>query len=110
MRPAEEAFAADLAAVTLREPEIPVIQNVDATVAADLEELRTRLLEQISRPVLWTACVQAMVARGVSLMVECGAGRVLCGLIKRIDKSVHTANLSTLEGLREASSKVWENP
>ena len=110
MRPAEEAFAADLAAVTLREPEIPVIQNVDATVAADLGELRARLLEQISRPVLWTACVQAMVARGVSLMVECGAGRVLCGLIKRIDKSVDTANLSTLDGLRDASSKLRENP
>jgi [acyl-carrier-protein] S-malonyltransferase len=102
MRPAQQAFAADLAAVTLRESAIPVIQNVDARVPVDLDQVRNKLLEQISRPVLWTACVQAMVSRGVDRMVECGAGRVLCALIKRIDKSVHVANLGSLDGLRGA--------
>ena len=51
---------------------------------------------------LWTACVQTMVQRGVDRMVECGAGRVLAGLIKRIDKSVNVAALGSLDGLREA--------
>lgn len=102
MRPAQEAFAADLDAVRLREPQIPIVQNVDASVASNVDELRRRLLEQVSSPVLWTACVRAMVERGVDRMVECGAGRVLAGLIKRIDKSVDVTGLGSLEGLREA--------
>lgn len=102
MRPAQDAFAADLAAVSLRAPAIPVVQNVDAAVAADVEALRARLLEQISRPVLWTACVQTMIGRGATRLVECGPGRVLAGLIKRIDGSVETANLGTTAGLEDA--------
>lgn len=102
MRPAQEAFAADLEAAALAMPVIPVVQNVDAAVAEDLEGIRRRLLEQISHPVLWTACVQTMVSRGVDRLVECGPGRVLAGLVKRIDKSVDTANLGALDGLRQA--------
>ena len=102
MRPAQEAFAADLNAVTLHEPDIPVVQNVDAAVATDIGELRRKLLVQISQPVLWTSCVQMMVSRGVGRIVECGAGRVLCGLIKRIDKSVDAIGIGTLEGLCSA--------
>jgi [acyl-carrier-protein] S-malonyltransferase len=102
MRPAQEAFAADLQAVALQEPQIPVVQNVDASVAPDLATLRRHLLEQISHPVLWTACVRTMVSRGVDRLVECGPGKVLGGLIKRIDKSVNTAQLGTLDGLRAA--------
>lgn len=105
MRPAQEAFAADLQAAPFIEPEIPVIHNVDASVAAGVDELRRKLLEQISRPVLWTQCVQAMVARGVSRTAECGAGRVLSGLIKRIDKSVDVDHLGSLEGLRAALAR-----
>ncbi len=102
MRPAQEAFAAHLNEVTLREPKIPVVQNVDAAVAADTDELRAKLLAQISQPVLWTACVRTMVTRGVTRMIECGAGRVLGGMIKRIDKSMDVAALSSLDGLRNA--------
>lgn len=102
MRPAQEAFAAELDAVSLQMPQIPVVHNVDATVAGDTAELRRKLLEQISQPVQWTACVQTMVERGVSRLVECGPGRVLGGLVKRIDKSVDTVSAGTLDGLREA--------
>lgn len=102
MGPAQEAFAADLNAVKLVMPEIPVVQNVDAAVAEDIASLRNRLLEQISRPVLWVDCVRGMAARGVDHMVECGPGRVLSGLIKRIDRSLATACLGTPDGLREA--------
>lgn len=105
MRPAQEAFAADLDAVALQMPEIPVVQNVDAAVAADVDAVRHKLLEQISRPVLWTACVHAMVGRGATTMIECGPGRVLGGLIKRIDKSVETGSLGSLDGLHEALGK-----
>ncbi len=102
MRPAQEAFAADLEAATFSDPSIPVVQNVDALVADDLSEVRRKLLEQISQPVLWTACVQTMSGMGVTRYVECGAGRVLSGLIKRIDKAADTASLGTLEALKES--------
>jgi len=102
MRPAQEAFAADLDAVALQAPEIPVVQNVDAAVADDVGAIRRKLLEQISSPVLWTGCVRTMVGRGITTMVECGPGRVLGGLIKRIDKSVDAKALGSLDGLREA--------
>lgn len=102
MRPAQEAFAGDLAAVALRVPEIPVVQNVDAAVAADVDSLRRNLLLQISSPVLWSACVRTMAERGVDRLVECGPGRVLCGLIKRIDKSLNAADTNSLEALRQA--------
>ncbi|HET6598487.1 MAG TPA: ACP S-malonyltransferase [Burkholderiaceae bacterium] len=102
MRPAQEAFAEALEQVAIDEPSIPVIQNVDAAVAADVADLRRKLLAQISQPVLWTASIRAMVARGVGRMAECGAGRVLSGLVKRIDKSVDVTSLGTLDGLHGA--------
>jgi len=105
MAPAQEAFAADFDNVSWSMPVIPVIQNVDAGIAGDLATLRSKLLEQISQPVLWTDCVRAMANRGVDQLVECGPGRVLSGLIKRIDKSVNTSSIGTLDGLHEALGK-----
>jgi [acyl-carrier-protein] S-malonyltransferase len=102
MRPAQEAFAADLQSASLTLPQIPVVQNVDAAAHDDVESIRANLLQQISRPVLWTACVQAMAGRGVTRAFECGPGKVLCGLIKRIDKSLAADSLGSLEGLRNA--------
>lgn len=106
MSPAQEAFAADLEAVAMAMPSIPVIHNVDAGEARDVAELRAKLLAQISRPVLWTACVQAMAARGVTRLVECGPGRVLSGLIKRIDPAIATSAVGTLDGLREGLAEL----
>ncbi|MFU8814086.1 MAG: ACP S-malonyltransferase [Pseudomonadales bacterium] len=102
MHPAQEAFAADLDAVAMAMPVIPVIHNVDAAEARDVDELRSKLLAQISQPVLWTACVRAMAANGVTRLVECGPGRVLSGLIKRIDPALGVVALGTLDGLRAA--------
>jgi [acyl-carrier-protein] S-malonyltransferase len=102
MRPAEEAFASDLAAVALAMPSIPLIHNVDGTEAVDVDALRRKLLAQISQPVLWTTCVRAMTSRGITRLVECGAGRVLSGLVKRIEPGAGVAALCTLDGLREA--------
>ncbi len=102
MEPAQKAFAADLESVTIQKPAIPVVQNVDATTAASVGELREKLLAQISQPVLWTGCVRTMADSGVTRLVECGPGRVLAGLIKRVDKSLMTDNLGTLDGMREA--------
>jgi [acyl-carrier-protein] S-malonyltransferase len=102
MKPAQEAFAADLEGVALTAPAIPVVQNVDAAISADVDDIRRKLLEQIAMPVLWTRCVQAMAARGVTRAIECGPGRILSGLIKRIDKSITTDAIGSLDGLRAA--------
>jgi len=106
MRPAQEAFAADLDAVALRVPEIPLVHNVDAAVAGGVDAVRRKLLEQISQPVRWTDCVRAMASRGVTTMIECGPARVLGGLIKRIDKSADVKSLGTLDGLHEALGRA----
>lgn len=102
MRPAQEAFTAALEAVALAMPSIPVIHNVDAEGVADVDALRGKLLAQISQPVLWTACVRVMAGGGTTHLVECGPGRVLSGLIKRIEPAVTTSALGTLDGLRQA--------
>nr|WP_298248911.1 ACP S-malonyltransferase [uncultured Halomonas sp.] len=84
MEPAAERLAAAMSEVSLKAPRYTVIQNVDAQAHADVETLRARLIEQLYRPVRWTACVEAMSERGVDVFIECGPGKVLTGLGKRI--------------------------
>ena len=79
-------FAAVLNTVELSDPRIPVVHNVNATVAADVDTLREYLLEQIAAPVLWNASVQTMLSQGVQSFIEVGPGNVLAGLIRRIAK------------------------
>jgi [acyl-carrier-protein] S-malonyltransferase len=84
LRPAAEKLAARLAAVDVRVPTIPVIHNVDVAEHATPDAIRDALARQAANPVRWTATVQAMAARGVTHVVECGPGKVLAGLTKRI--------------------------
>ncbi|SDI77381.1 ACP S-malonyltransferase [Billgrantia gudaonensis] len=84
MRPAAERLAAAMDELDMRPPRYTVYQNVDAEAHADVETLRTRLIEQLYQPVRWTACVEAMVANGAEVFIECGPGKVLTGLSKRI--------------------------
>lgn len=90
MRPAADALRAALGDIELKAPEIPVIHNVTAEPTDNPEQIRALLIEQLYNPVQWVASVQAMAARGASHFLECGPGKVLCGLGKRIDRS-HTA-------------------
>lgn len=87
MEPAKVGFAEALDAIELRMPTIDVIHNVDAKAATDLADLRSKLLEQMARPVQWTNCTRTMIEQGVGQFVECGAGKVLAGLVKRIDRA-----------------------
>ncbi|QOR38422.1 ACP S-malonyltransferase [Billgrantia diversa] len=86
MRPAAERLKAAIADLDMRPPRYTVYQNVDAHAHADVETLRTRLVEQLYQPVRWTSCVEAMEAAGASVFIECGPGKVLTGLGKRIVK------------------------
>ncbi|KGE77021.1 [acyl-carrier-protein] S-malonyltransferase [Halomonas sp. ND22Bw] len=84
MRPAAERLAAAMDDISLRAPRYTVVQNVDAQAHADVETLRTRLIEQLYQPVRWTSCVENMVGQGAEVFIECGPGKVLTGLNKRI--------------------------
>ncbi len=85
MRPAAEKLKERLATVSLAMPTIPVLNNVDVAVQTDALAIRDALYRQAFGPVRWVECVQGIKARGVSNVVECGPGKVLAGLVKRID-------------------------
>ena len=102
MEPAKAPFAQALDQISLQMPRIPVVHNVDATVAQNVAQLREKLLAQMAQPVLWTRCVEQMIAQGVARFVECGPGKVLSGLVKRIDRSKVVHNVDSNEGLDQA--------
>jgi len=88
MVPAAEQLADKLATVNISRPSIPVIQNVDVKSHDDPDEIRKLLSDQLFNPVRWVETIQSMKMQGVDTVVECGPGKVLVGLCKRIDKSV----------------------
>lgn len=85
MKPAAEKLRAALAALDLSAPRIPVVNNIDVAVRQDADSIRDALYRQAFGPVRWVECVQALKAHGVTHIVECGPGKVLAGLTKRID-------------------------
>ena len=88
MRDAADKLGEAMAAVAWSAPAVPVIQNVDATVHESTDAIRDALVRQLYLPVQWTRCVEALAAQGVGRIAECGPGKVLTGLIKRVDKSL----------------------
>lgn len=95
MQPAADAMAAALAAVTINAPAVPVIANVLASAISDPDEIRKRLVEQVTGTVRWRESVQFMAANGITEVYEIGAGKVLSGLVGRIEKSIKTASIGT---------------
>jgi [acyl-carrier-protein] S-malonyltransferase len=93
MKPAAEALRERLAAVSLAAPRIPVVNNIDVAVETDPERIRAALVRQAAGPVRWVETVQALEARGVEAIVECGPGKVLAGMAKRIAPAVAAASL-----------------
>ncbi|WP_311221707.1 MULTISPECIES: ACP S-malonyltransferase [unclassified Acidovorax] len=85
MKPAAEKLRAALAGLQLATPRIPIVNNIDVAVEQDADAIRDALYRQAFGPVRWVECVQALKARGVTHIVECGPGKVLAGLTKRID-------------------------
>jgi [acyl-carrier-protein] S-malonyltransferase len=99
MKPAAERFAESVNAIEWKAPQIPVVQNVTAAIAADLDALKHDLLAQLYQPVRWVECVQTLAANGAVNLVECGPGKVLAGLNKRCADGVTTYNLNTPEAV-----------
>ncbi len=106
MRPAEEKLAVELAKVEMSAPTFPVYVNVDAAPLTEPEAARDALRRQVSRPVRWTESVERMVADGVTLFVEIGAGAALRGMIKRIAKGVESVGVQGPDDLEAARAAI----
>ena len=93
MKPAAERLRERLAGIALAAPRIPLINNIDVSVESDADRIRDALYRQAFGPVRWVECVQAMRARDINTIVECGPGKVLAGMTKRIDANIQGAAL-----------------
>jgi [acyl-carrier-protein] S-malonyltransferase len=88
MKPAADKLRERLAATTFAAPQIPVVNNIDVAVQTDADRIRDALFRQAFGPVRWVECVQAIQARGITTLVECGPGKVLAGMTRRIDAAL----------------------
>ena len=100
MAPAAEKLAAVIAASEIRSPRCPVIANVTAKPYGSVEEIRSGLVQQVTCPIRWSQSMQAMLADGIGKSYEIGPGRVLTGLMRKIDRQAVVVNLSTVESLK----------
>jgi [acyl-carrier-protein] S-malonyltransferase len=99
LQPAADRLREYLRGVALRTPQIPLVNNVDVATPADPEAIRDALARQACRPVRWVECIQALAAAGCATVVECGPGKVLQGLTRRIDPQVKSLSLDDLSGV-----------
>ncbi len=106
MQPAAEKLAVELDRIEIQQPVIPVYQNVTAALVSEPAEIRANLVAQLYRPVRWVETVQAMADAGVSATYECGPGKVLCGLNKRIVRSLAAASLEQAEALNQLLNEL----
>lgn len=102
MHPAAERLADQVAATNFSVPQIPVVHNVTAAVETNPEKIKALMIEQIYSPVRWVECVNTMVAAGITSTLECGPGKVLSGLNKRIHKELVTVSVEKPEELQAA--------
>ncbi|WP_340110832.1 ACP S-malonyltransferase [Maribellus mangrovi] len=98
MEPAREELAAAIEATTFSNPTCPVYQNVDANPVSDPAVIKENLIAQLTAPVKWTQIVQNMIADGATSFTEVGPGKVLQGLVKKVDRSMETIGVNSFEG------------
>lgn len=106
MTEAAEKFQVSLDGLEFNAATIPVLQNVDASSREQAEDIKNALVEQLYKPVQWTRCVQAIAATDVSHIIECGPGKVLTGLVKRIDRSLTCLPLNDCASLEKVLAET----
>lgn len=106
MQPAADAMAAALAEIDIKAPVVPLVANVVAGEVTDPEEIRSRLVEQVTGAVRWRESVQFMAGAGVTTLYEIGAGRVLTGLARRIERSLDAVSVGTPEEVENAAQAL----
>jgi [acyl-carrier-protein] S-malonyltransferase len=107
MAPAAESLRPKIASADIAKPAIPVLQNIDATAHSDVSMIKQALIDQLSNPVQWVASMHQLASLDVKAIFEMGPGQVLCGLEKRIDKTVKSFALGTMAGIEQAVN--WLN-
>jgi [acyl-carrier-protein] S-malonyltransferase len=106
MKPAADKLRTKMATLTFHAPQIPLVNNIDVAVQLDADHIRDALYRQAFGPVRWVECVAAIKARGVSTMIECGPGKVLAGMCKRIDAELVSGAVFDPTSLAEAKGLV----
>ena len=106
LKPASDQLREYLASVKLNGPAIPVVNNVDVAFETDPAKIRDALVRQAAGPVRWVECVQAMAGQGVTHLIECGPGKVLAGLTKRIDGNLVGVSMADPKSLEETLKLV----
>lgn len=107
MREAANRLAETMAGLHWRAPSLPVVQNVDAKSHDGIDAIRDALVRQLYLPVQWTRCIEALAARGATRVAECGPGKVLAGLVKRIDKAMDARAIGNV-GDFETALAEWK--
>jgi [acyl-carrier-protein] S-malonyltransferase len=102
MFPAQERLAEDLARIQFRDLRFPIIENVTADASTKGERARTALTEQVSSPVQWAQSVETLLAEDVGTFIEVGAGKVLVGLVRQINRDVRCLNVENTESLKKS--------
>jgi len=108
MKDAARQLAEELETLTIKMPGTPIVHNQSASVATSIDEIRERLQLQLYQPVKWVASVEQMHAGGVTTLVECGPGKVLTGLVRRIDKSLQAFAVFDADSLENMQQSIGE--
>lgn len=106
MRPAADNLAELVAQTTFKPPQVTIVHNVHAQTEDNIEAIKSLMLEQIYKPVLWVDCVNSLATRGAEILVECGPGRVLNGLSKRINRELTSLSTDDVASLENALTSV----
>lgn len=108
LEPAGEKLAEAINTISLGEPQVPIVQNYTATVADSIEDLKANLLPHLSKAVQWTKSVCYLADQGATQFVECGPGKVLAGLTRRVDKSLENFAISDGQGITSTIASLSE--
>lgn len=106
LQPASEKLQKALQQITIKDAEIPVLANYTARIEMNSADIEKNLINQVSGAVLWQQSIEEMIELGVETFVEIGPGKVLSGLIKKIDKSVEIFNIENIDGIKETYPKI----
>jgi [acyl-carrier-protein] S-malonyltransferase len=106
MKPAQERLAQDLDAIRFSDPSVPVVCNVDAAIVQNASASKDALIRQVTGAVRWVDCMKLMIAKNVSTYVEVGPGKVLCGLMRQIDRSKTCRNVGDETSLQKALEQL----
>lgn len=104
MQPAVDGMAEVIVSVSFQEPTVPIIGNTTAEPLTSAESVKSELINQLSNPVQWQRSIEYMINKGVSTFIEIGPGKVLTGLIKRINREVNTVNIFDLEAINSLAN------